>query len=314
MTDPSAQINTSGNAALIAEIPVHNLLGEGVQWRAEDSAVWWTDILGCCLYRCQWPSLQIERFEMPEPLCSFAFIDQREEVLAAFASGLAILNVKTGERDWLQSFDTRGDCLRLNDGRADRQGRFWCGSMVKDMQTAARADGELFCFAANENYTASVRERDVWISNGLCWSPDSRAMYFADSPRQTIYRYDFEGDSGIMSNRRVFAKTPDGAYPDGANVDAQGRLWSAHWGASQVVCYDLEGRPIAHVNTPASQPSCIAFGGEDLDLLFVTSARQDLSEEQLQSEPSAGNLFVFELPKHWQARGLAESLVQLAES
>ena len=300
-------------ATLIAELSVHNELGEGIQWRAQDSSLWWTDILGCGLYRCGWPSKEVERFEMPEPLCSFAFIDGRDEILAAFASGLATLNLRDGYVKWLQRLESGDDRVRLNDGRADRQGRFWCGSMVKDMEACTDPEGELYRYAPEAGFSPEVCEQQIWISNGLCWSPDSRIMYFADSPRQTIYRYDFESDSGIMSNRRVFATTPQGAYPDGANVDSQGRLWSAHWGASQVVCYDTNGQALWSVDTPASQPSCIAFGGENLSLLFVTSARQDLSREQLQREPSAGNVFVYELPQQWQVCGLPESVVNESE-
>ncbi len=296
-------------AELIAEFAVHNELGEGIQWRESDQSIWWTDILGHCLYRCQWPQQTLERFEMPEPLCSFAFTDRQNVMLAAFASGIARMDLTTLERVWLTKIDTHDDQVRLNDGRADRFGRFWVGSMVKHMEQTPKPLGELF--RVTEGQVSTPQAADIWISNGLCWSPQSDYLYFADSPRQSIYRYDFEGDSGIISNRTLFAETPDGAYPDGANVDARGNLWSAHWGAGEVVCYSPLGQILGRVHVPTCQPSCIAFGGPQLECLFVTSARQGLSAEVLATEQSAGNVFVFKLSGDLAVQGLPESTVIL---
>lgn len=298
------------SATLIAQLPVGNELGEGIQWRAEDACVWWTDINGKVLYRADWPSCDIHSYAMPERLCSFAFHDQGDVILAAFESGLAHLHLPSCKIEWLHKVNGLASGIRLNDGRVDRLGRFWVGSMVEKMEDCDKPLAELYCFDAKPGEPPRICETDIWISNGLCWGPKGDVMYFADSPRQKIYRYDFESDSGIMSNRTVLASTPSGAYPDGANVDRNGNLWSAHWGAGQVVCYSPEGNILGHVKTPASQPSCIAFGGENLDLLFVTSARDGLSDEALNAEPKAGNVFVFELSGNLAAQGLAESVVR----
>jgi L-arabinonolactonase len=137
-----------------------------------------------------------------------------------------------------------------------------------------------------------VRRR-IQISNGICVSPDSRYFYFADSPRRVIYRYEFEADSGCLGARTVFAHTPDGAFPDGAAIDADGCLWSALWGAGRVVRYTPGGCVDTILPIPTCQPSCVAFGGRDLSDLFVTSARDGLSKQALAQEPEAGHLFVF---------------------
>ncbi|MAZ86702.1 MAG: gluconolaconase [Cellvibrionaceae bacterium] len=296
-------------AKLIAEFEVHNELGEGIQWRVSDQSIWWTDILGCYLYRCQWPEQTLQRFKMPEPLCSFAFSNRDNVMVAAFASGLARMDLATFELDWLAKIDTHDDQTRLNDGRADRFGRFWVGSMVKQMEQTTEPLGELL--RVTQGQVSAPLAADIWISNGLCWSPANDYLYFADSPRQSIYRYDFEGDSGIISNRTLFAKTPTGAYPDGANVDARGNLWSAHWGAGEVVCYSPQGSIVGRVSVPTCQPSCIAFGGDQLQYLFVTSARQGLSDERLAAQMSAGNVFVFELSGDLAVRGLPEATATL---
>jgi sugar lactone lactonase YvrE len=145
-------------------------------------------------------------------------------------------------------------------------------------------------------------ETGITISNGIGWSPDSRYFYFADSPLRTIYVYDFDAVTGDIANRRVFAHTPEGAHPDGAALDANGFLWSAHWGAGRIARYAPDGRVDRTFDVPVSQPTCLAFGGPDLDLLFVTSACDGLTGEALASQPDAGNVLVYKVP----LAGLAE--------
>ena len=131
------------------------------------------------------------------------------------------------------------------------------------------------------------------ISNGLCFSPDSRYCYCADSARHLIYRYEFDAQSGKLGPRQVFARTPGDAFPDGAAIDAEGCMWSAQWGTGQVVRYTPRGELDLMVSLPTRQPSCVAFGGADRDLQFVTSARVGLTPAQLAAEPTAGHLFIF---------------------
>jgi L-arabinonolactonase len=110
---------------------------------------------------------------------------------------------------------------------------------------------------------------------------------------QPRFRYEFDADSGELGARHTFARTSNDAFPDGACVDAEGCVWSAHWGAAQVVRYTPEGDIDLVLRVPARQPSCVAFGGPARDLLLVTSAREGLSETELDGDPAAGHLFVF---------------------
>lgn len=293
------------SAELIKEIPVGNLLGEGIQWRAKDQSVWWTDILGEILYRLEWPSNSITRFNMPEPLASFAFCKGKDEtLLAAFASGFAYFNLNTREIEWIYKPSFLPGEGRMNDGRVDRQGRFWCGTMMADPGGEVPASGRLFCL--NEVHDLTAHEINIGISNGLCWSPDSKNLYFADSLLGEMYRYDFDAEEGVISNKTVFSKAPTGGAPDGAAVDKDGNIWSAHWGLGQVRVFDPAGDLIAEIETPASQPSCVAFGGKHLDLLFVTSAKEGMSDAILCDEPSAGHVFVFKT----NTRGIEEMQYQ----
>ena len=143
---------------------------------------------------------------------------------------------------------------------------------------------------------------DVSIANGLCWSPDGDWMYFADSPERTIWRFAVDRETGLPGEREVFARTPEGAYPDGACIDASGCYWSAQWGASRVVRYTPEGSIDQVIETPVSQPSCVAFGGPDLRQLCITTARDGLDDAGIAAEPLAGDILIYRV----ETTGLAE--------
>ena len=153
------------------------------------------------------------------------------------------------------------------------------------------ADGCLYSIGSSG--LLQCHARDIRISNGLCMSPDGSRLYFADSATLTIYVYEMIEPEGRLGTRRIFARTPEGASPDGAAVDAEGCVWSAHWGADCVVRYTADGRIDRAIGVPTCQPSCVCFAGPDLDILRVTSARENLSESVLQSEPHAGSVFLY---------------------
>jgi sugar lactone lactonase YvrE len=133
---------------------------------------------------------------------------------------------------------------------------------------------------------------DVKIPNSIAFSADDRTFYFADSREQTIWAFDLDIDSGDITNRRVFANLRGGrGGPDGSCVDAEGFLWNAHFGHSRVVRYAPDGRVDRTIEFPATNLTCCAFGGDKLDVLYVTSARILLNPDQLAAQPMAGALF-----------------------
>ncbi len=286
---------------LVDEIVVNNKLGEGVQWRPDNGSVWWTDILDCKLYYHDFKNRQTQVIDVPEPLGSFAFTSSPTTIVAAFARGFAFFNYQTGIADWIEKPPMLPGEGRFNDGRADRQGRFWSGTMMAEPGNGVPATGRLFCLGPYGH--SSQHEQAVNISNGLCWSPDGRTLYFADSLTGKIFQYDFSPERGTLGNKRVFAKSPEGGAPDGAAVDAYGNVWSAQWGLGEVIAFNPDGDIIDRVSVPASQPTCVAFGGDNLDLMFVTSAKDGLPETRLAKEPSAGNVFVYKTG----TRGLPEN-------
>jgi len=285
---------------LLDTIPCQNILGEGVQWNVADQSVWWTDIQAAKIYRYHPASKILTDWSTPEPVGCFAFAQGEARLLVAFASGIAWFDLDSGKREWLARPESNIKGNRLNDGRIDRQGRFWVGGVVDERHNAEQSTS-LYCL--DHQLQLSRHLTGLSISNSLCWSPDSRFMYHADSPTHRICRYDFDAASGAISNPRIFAEVPSDIEPDGACIDADGYLWSAQWGGSRVVRYTPDGEVAAILELPVSQPTCVAFGGPDLDWLLVTSARKGLSAQQLAEQPEAGNLMIFKTG----IRGLPES-------
>jgi L-arabinonolactonase len=277
------------SAALIESLKVKNTLGEGIIWDAASACVWWTDIDGSKLYRYQSEDKQLDHWTTPERLGSFALVSDSEFLICGFASGFAYFNPHSGELQWLEKIEQNNPGTRLNDGRADRQGRFWAGSMV---ESGDRGAGALYCF--DQQLQVASKVSGLTISNGLCWSPDSTVMYHTDTPSRRINAYDFDAATGAIANQRCLVRTEKGCFPDGSSVDAEGYIWNAQWGASQVVRYSPEGEVDFVLPLPVSQPTCVAFGGTRLDRLFVTSATQGFDEQTLSAEPEAGNVLVFQ--------------------
>jgi L-arabinonolactonase len=292
----SQQQLTATSAELVDIVAVRNTLGEGVVWDPIGERTWWTDIQERRLFRYDPLARSLEIFELPERLGSFGLVEGCDKIVGAFESGFAFYHPESGKLDWVARPAHGAANVRFNDGRVDRQGRFWAGSMVEGK---GEPHGKLYCLQGGE---PQVCLTGIAISNSICFSPDGRHLYFADTPQRTILRYDIDA-SGAISNRQIFAQTPHGAYPDGSNVDAQGHLWNAHWGAGRVVRYAPDGSISGGLEIPATQPTCIAFGGKNLDLLFVTSAREGLSPAVLAGQPHAGDVFVYKLG----LKGLADA-------
>lgn len=277
---------------LIAAIPAQCTLGEGPVWDAREQALWFTDIQESQLLRLDWPSQALHRFDLPERLGSLGLTVDPEQLVCAFASGFALYSPTTGKLDWLFRTEPEYRGVRMNDGRVDRQGRFWSGSMVEREKGAPPERGSLWRLDRADRSTPHIVLSGITISNATCFSPAGDRLYFADTPTQEIGVFDLAVD-GTIANRRTFAQLSGEAYPDGADVDADGRVWNAEWGSGRVTAYEPDGSVHAQIDLPVSQSTCLAFGGPDLDLLFVTSASEGLDDDALASEPNAGDVLVY---------------------
>jgi sugar lactone lactonase YvrE len=284
-------------------IAVENELGECVTWRESDQTLWWTDIATRKLYRLRVPSMAVTVTGLPERLASFGFMeDDNERLICAFETGFALFRPDSGETSWIDRPLENQPGVRMNDGRVDREGRFWAGSMVDDETAAPCADaGALFC--VDHDLAVTQVLKGLRIANGLAWSLDGRTMFLADSACHEIRSYNFDLATGNPSGRKLFRQFDDGECPDGATVDASGHLWVAIWGAARVDCIDRTGRRLRSLRVPVSQPSCVCFGGTEMTTLFVSTARTGLTEASLRREPHAGALLIYENA----GKGLRES-------
>jgi sugar lactone lactonase YvrE len=262
-------------------IKAENTLGECILWDDANNALWWTDIDGCALHRLDWASSNLRVIKTPRRLASFGFIEGRNDLVAAFDDGFALFDPASGMRGPVLVPEGLKPGMRMNDGRVDRQGRFWAGSMMTDPNSAPEAK----LYSIDEGAVRSHLD-GLAISNSIAFSPESDFFYFSDSRRGLLWRYDFDPVSGTLGARRELARVA--VEPDGACVDQDGCLWSAQWGGGCVVRYTPEGRVDYVLEVPVSQPSCVTFGGSDLDLLFVTSAKLGLKTPA----PGAGDVLV----------------------
>ena len=267
-------------------------LGEGPWWDAQASVLYWVDIFGHAIRAATLDGAELPVVATPsEP--GFVVKTSGGNLVTGLREGLYERNETdaTWRERWRGEWDT--SAVRVNDGKTDRSGRLWFGTM-HDQETDPV--GALYVLAGNE-----VRQVDdgIKVSNGLGWSPDSSIMYYADSPTQVIMAFDFDAAGGTATNPRVFATDPGQYQPDGLTVDADGCVWSAKWDGSRVVRYTPAGAIDKQIMLPASRPTSCMFVGSDLRTLAVTSAAADVPS----AEPLGGALFLLDV----KAQGLAEA-------
>ena len=258
-------------------------LGECPLWDDRARTLYWIDTRAPALYRWA-PDGQKRAWPMKELVGSFAF-RQDGGLLLGLQSGVYTFDLETGELHPFAQPELDKPANRMNDGRCDRAGRFWVGTMS---DVTREPKGSLYRIEPGGSCDRLLQ--DIVVPNSITWSPDSKTMYFADTYRHSIWTFDYDLDAGAISNRRLFAETNPGR-PDGSAMDSEGCLWNCEYAGGRVVRYTPSGRADRVVQIPADNPTCCAFGGSDLRTLFVTSARQRLTREELQRQPLAGSVF-----------------------
>ena len=281
-------------------VDAQNFLGEGVRWCERSGRVFWTNIEGCQLHALTLATGARQVWDMPERLACFAQTDSDDILLLGLATRLAWFDARSGAVTPLHTVEGDLPMTRLNDGRCDRQGRFVFGTLDERPCRDAIAG----FYRLNLDLTLErLPLPAIAISNSICFSVDGTAMYFCDSMKKAIYRWD-DYLGGDASKVRVFAVLDAGpGAADGATIDADDHLWSAQWGAGKVLRFAPDGSVERAVTLPVSQPSCVSLGGGAFDELFITTAQESLAPAQLAAEPLAGGLFHARQPG---VRGLPE--------
>lgn len=271
---------------LVADVKAE--LGEGPVWVAQEAALYWLDIKGCRLFRLDDDGVK----EWVTPICVGS--------IAPRAAGGFV----TGTKDGFQLLEIEGDGLRFsslanperdlsdnrfNDGKVDRAGRFWAGTMDDREKEPL---GSLYRLDAD--HRVSKLDEGYAVTNGPAFSPSGDRMYHTDSARRTIFRFALAPD-GVLGPRDTFLQFSGGeGYPDGMTVDAEGCLWVAFWDGWAVRRFCPAGELLATIEMPVQRPTSVAFGGSALDRLYITSARVGLDEIALAVQPSAGGLFMLQ--------------------
>ena len=274
-------------------LPVTDELGEGPWWSAADQVLWRVDILSHRVHRWDPASGTIRHWDLGGAV-GFAVPSGEQSLVAGIGTEICEVDLATGDARPLAAA-TGPPGLRFNDGKADRQGRVWAGTM---------ADGESpigAFYRLDRGHRLTTVFEGITVSNGLGWSPDNQTMYYTDSGKRTIWAYDFDAAAGTLGNQRPFAVDED-CFPDGLTVDAEGGVWSAKWDGGRVVRYTPDGTISETIEAPVSRPTSCMFGGPDLDVLYVTTARVGLDSGELDATPAGSVLAV-----RPGVRGLAEA-------
>jgi sugar lactone lactonase YvrE len=264
------------------------LIGEGPVWSVEEQRLYWADIVGKQLHIFNPADGSNQTFDLPELVTSIAPRKNGQGLILTLRSSFAFFDPKTGKIEKLAEPEPDKPGNRFNDGKCDRQGRMWGGTMG-DVEWDQPL-GSLYRFGADRKVVRV--EEGICCSNGLGWSPDSKTMYFTESFRHRIWAYDFDAATGNVSNRRVFHEMGEheSAFPDGLTVDAEGHVWSAQPMFGRLARYAPNGKLERVIELPVSRGTSVMFGGPNLDILYVTTMRETLNEAQLAQEPLAGSL------------------------
>ena len=271
----------------------HCTLGESIVWCARERVLWWTDIKGRRIWRGSPDAGSTQWWSTPGRVGSLALCESGRLLLgmedALYLGDPTRHAAGTGlSCDHLVDVPMEGAAMRINDRRLDRSGNFLLGCNNEDPAHARTA--RFHQYSLRQGLRALALE-PVAIANGICFDPDGRGMYYCDSLQGRIMHVGYDAATATVSEPRVFAVIEGGAEPDGAVVDADGRVWGAQWAAGQVVRYAAAGEVELRVPVPASQPTCVAFAGEDLGTLYVTSARDGLDAAALHALPTSGGVF-----------------------
>jgi sugar lactone lactonase YvrE len=277
--------------AVACVVRAENILGEGPWWDHAGQALWWIDAWGSRVWRHLPQEGLSDSQALPAPLArepiGSMVLDMQGRLVCAMRRDFWRVDLERGEATLIAAAERdRPPTNRLNDGKCDRAGRYWCGSLNTDWSAAT---GALYRLDPNGRVACAVERHG--ISNGIAFSPDDRFFYFADTRDGVVWQYSFDLADGALSNRRPFI---DAAHiagrVDGATVDADGFYWCALFGGGAIARFDPKGRLVRTIELPTRDPTMCCFGGAALETLYVTTARRFLDPAQLAAQPLAGAL------------------------
>jgi sugar lactone lactonase YvrE len=280
-------------------VEIRTVLGESALWHPGEQCLYWLDLKAPTIFRFDPKTGRNEAWKVDLPATLGCLVLAKDgSLILAGPKGLHRCDfAKRRLTHWFDPNDRPADTM-FNDGKIDRRGRFWLGSSdVKETEPR----GKIYLIEGEGH--VSVADSGFACSNGPAFSPDGSVFYFSDTMERKVLAYNIDAATGNLKNRRVFATfaVADG-MPDGLTVDEMGGLWVCHWGGARVTRFKPDGGTDRLIDVPALNVTSCAFGGPDLATLYITSASQDTSPEDLARLPLSGALFAVEPGE----RGLAE--------
>ena len=282
----------------------HATIGESPTWVADERALYWIDVKAPALHRYCPDDEATRSWPMTSDIGGFALTGDGGAVVA-LRQGLFRLDLDSGALHLFAPPPFDPALFRFNEGACDANGRFWIGVMFDPLKGSPPAQpGRLHSFTFAEGLRDEPDAAE--LHNGMAWSGDGKTFFLSHSNSGEIIAFDYEGNSGAISNRRVFATVPaELGIPDGAAIDTEGGYWSALHGGGKLRRFHPDGSVDRDIDLPVSQPTMPAFAGEDLATLYVTSASDHMSAEAKAREPHAGGLFRLDAG----TRGVARSFL-----
>lgn len=263
------------------------IVGEGAIWNPFSKKFLWIDIEGKRLFEYDLATKENTEFELPSQPGTVVPVDEKNVILA-LVDGIYAYNLET--RELIKKADNP-ESWRFNDGKCDAQGRLWVGTLDTDTYS------EPVCnlYKVGSDFSVTKMKDSVIISNGITWSADNSKMYYIDSPTRKVTCFDFDLNAGSISNPKTCLDFKEyQGTPDGNTLDEDGNLWVAFWdGGCVLKCNPKTGEVIEKYDVPAHNVTSLAFGGDDLDTLFITTASNDMSDEEKEQFPDAGKVFSF---------------------
>lgn len=264
------------------------LLGEGPVWDAEQKTIIWIDILKGEIHEYS-PEEKWHRILSVHEMIGSVAVCKDGNLIAALQSGFAFIHRITGEIKRINDPEEHLPDNRFNEGKCDSAGRFFAGTMSLSKKSA---QGSFYML--NPNGSVEKKMEKLSIPNGMAWSPDHRIFYHIDSPASKIAFYDHDSKTGDFTAKKTIIEIPkEDGFPDGMTIDEDGMLWIAHWNGWQITRWNPDtGKKLLRIALPVANVTSCTFGGDDLQDIYITTARANLSDEELKHQPLAGSLFV----------------------
>jgi sugar lactone lactonase YvrE len=264
-------------------------LGEGPHWNSLDRKLYWVDITGKAIHRFD-PQSEKHEIRVTPSMVGFVVTNGANKMIAGLQDGIYRLDFEAGDAEAIVRPHYAHADNRFNDGKCDPRGKLWAGTMnhadhQKPTGALYRLDGR----------GLHEQETGIHISNGLGWSPDHKTMYYTDTVRRLIWKYDYNIETATPSNRREFLKFDGKGRPDGMCVDSQGRILTALWPGWSIEIYTPDGKLDGKIDLPVPQVSSCVFGGDGLKTLYITTAKVGLGEQQLKEAPLSGQMFAVQM-------------------